>query len=112
MGLELVLVFALQLRLFNVQVNGDFLILLELHDDKGISRLALAQRRIQANDEQAVHLVRLGQDHELFDRLVLDFVVVRLSTESERGFVHVDIKTTSVSVLEKEYLTEQEFARG
>ena len=43
-----------------------------------------------------MHLVGLGEDHELLDGLVLDLVVVGLAAEAEGGLVHVDVEPTSV----------------
>jgi hypothetical protein len=43
---KLVLVLGLQLLLINVEVNSHLLVLLKLHDDEGVSCLALAEWRI------------------------------------------------------------------
>lgn len=42
-----------------------------------------------------MRLIGLGKHHKLLDGLVLDLVVVCFATKAERGFVHVDIETTS-----------------
>lgn len=96
MRFQLVLVLALKLVLVKVEVNSDFLVLLELHHNEGVSRLTLTQGRIQTHNKHVVHLVRLWKDHELLDGFVLNLVVVGFASESERGFVHVDIETTSI----------------
>jgi hypothetical protein len=96
MRFQLVLVLALKLVLVQVKVNSDFLVLLKLHDNERISRLTLTQGRVQTHDKHVVHLVRLWKYHELLDGLVLNLVVVGFASESERGFVHVDIETTSI----------------
>ena len=98
MCVQLVFVLALQLALVQVEDDSHLLVLLKLHDDEGIPGLALAQRRIQANTQHAVHVVGLGQHHELLDGVVLDLVVVGLSAESERSFVHVDVEPSSVGL--------------
>ena len=92
---ELVLVLALQLLVRDVEVQSDLLIALELHDEEGVSGLALAERRIQPNTEHKVHVVGLREDNKLFDVVVLDLVVVRLAAQAERGIVHVDVEATS-----------------
>lgn len=83
MGVELVLVLALKRGLVEVQVDCDFLIFFELHDDERISRLTLAQRRVETNTQHAVHLVRLGENHEFLDGVELDLVVVCFTAQSE-----------------------------
>lgn len=93
--LKLVLVLLLELFLVEVEVNGNLLVLLKLHDNEGVASLTLAQRWIETNDKHVVDLVGLGKHHELLDGLVLDLVVVRLSTEAERCLIHIDVKTTS-----------------
>lgn len=93
--LELVLIFALELLLVKVQIDCDLLIFLKLHHNKRVSCLTLAQRWIKTHDKHVVHLVGLRKYHKLLDGLVLNFVVVCFASKSERGFVHVDIETTS-----------------
>lgn len=78
--LQTVLVPFVYLLLGEVEINSDLLILLELHDDEGVSRLTLAKRRIQANDQKNVCLVGLGKNHELLDGIVLDLVIVGFTT--------------------------------
>lgn len=51
MRLQPVLVLAIELFLGHVEVKGNLLVALELHDDKRVPGLTLAQRRIQANTE-------------------------------------------------------------
>jgi hypothetical protein len=94
-GFQLILVLGLELLLLEVQIDGHLLVLLKLHDDKGIPRLPLTERRVQAYAEHAVYLIGLGKDHKLLDSLVLDLVVVCLAAQPERGLVHVDIKPAS-----------------
>lgn len=64
----------------HVQIYADFFINFQLHDDKRISSLTLAQRWIQAKRDECVRLVILREDEEFFDGLVLDFVVVCLAS--------------------------------
>lgn len=93
--LQLVAVLLLDLLLGEVDVESDLLVLLELHDHKGISSLALPQRRIKANAEHDMRVVGLGQHHELLDGIVLDLVVVCFSAEAKRRVVHVDVEPSS-----------------
>ena len=99
-GLQLVLVFALELLFGEIEIQRDLFVLLELHDHERISSLALAERRIQPNAEHKVGVVGLREDHKLLDSLVLDLVVVRLAPETERGVVHVDVEPASAGLLE------------
>lgn len=78
--LQTVLVALVYLLLGEVEINSDLLILLELHDDEGVSRLTLTKRRVQANDQENVCLVGLGQNHELLDGIVLNLVIVGFTT--------------------------------
>ena len=96
MGVELVLVLALECSLVEVQVDCDFFVLFELHDNERVSRLTLAQRRVETDTQHAVHLVGLRKNHEFLDGVVLDLVVVCFTAESKRCLVHVDIETASV----------------
>lgn len=98
--LESVLVPLVYLLLGEVEIDRHLLVLLELHDDKRVSCLTLAQGRVQANAKKHMGLIWLGKHHKLLDGVVLDLVVIRLTTETERRIVHVDIETTSVAVLE------------
>lgn len=98
--LKSVLVPLVYLLLGEVKINRHLLVLLELHDDERVSCLTLAQGRVQANAKKHVGLVWLGKHHKLLDGVVLDLVVVRLTTETERRIVHVDVETTSVGVSE------------
>lgn len=41
-------------------------------------------------------LIRFGQEEKLGDTSVQDFVVVRLSSETEVGKEHIDVVSTSV----------------
>lgn len=82
-GLQLVLVFAVELFFGQVEIQCDLFVLLELHDDKGVARLALSQWGIQANAEHEVEIVRLRQHHEFLDCVVLDLVVVCLAPETK-----------------------------
>jgi hypothetical protein len=81
--LQLILVLAVELLLRQVEIQSDLLVLLELHDQEGVPRLTLSERRIQPDAEHEVEVVRFGQNHELLDGLVLDLVVVRLTSEAE-----------------------------
>ena len=81
--LQLVLVVALQHLGRHVEVDGDFLLALELHDDEGVAGLALAEGRVQADGDEVVDVVRFGEEHEFFNVVVLDLVVVRLAAEPE-----------------------------
>lgn len=96
--LKSVLVPLVYLLLGEVKINRHLLVFLELHDDERVSCLTLAQGRVQANAKKHVGLVWFGKHHKLLDGVVLDLVVVRLTTETERRIVHVDIETTSVGV--------------
>lgn len=58
MRFQLVLVLALKLVLVQVEVNSDFLVLLKLHHNEGISCLTLTQGRVQTHDKHVVHLIR------------------------------------------------------
>src|ERR1700761_2691507 len=49
-------------------------------------------------------VIWLGQKHELLDVIELDLVVIRLSSESERVLVHVDIE--AATRCEMEYIQE------
>lgn len=60
MRLEFVLVFGLEELFLHVQVEIDFLVAFELHDQEGVPCLALSQRRIQSNGDECVHIVGLG----------------------------------------------------
>jgi hypothetical protein len=97
-GLQLVLVFAVQLLLRQVEIQRDLLVLLELHDDEGVAGLTLPERGIQPDTEHEVGIVGLRKDHKLLDGLVLDLVVVCFAAETERRIVHVDIEATSVKL--------------
>jgi hypothetical protein len=97
-GLQFVLVFAVQLLLRQVEIQRDLFILLELHDDEGIAGLTLPERGIQPDAEHEVGIVGLWKDHKLLDSLVLDLVVVCFAAETERRIVHVDIEATSAKL--------------
>lgn len=95
MRLQPVLVLAVELLFREVEVQGHLLVLLELHDKEGIPGLTLTERRIQADTKHEVGIVGFREDHEFLDGLVLDLVVVRLATETERSVVHIDVEPTS-----------------
>jgi hypothetical protein len=99
-GLQLVLVLAVELLFRQVEIQRDLLVLLELHDDKRIAGLTLPERRIQPDAEHEVGVVGLRENHELLDGLVLDLVVVCLAAETERRIVHVDVETASGRLLD------------
>ena len=81
----------------HIEINRNLLVLLELHDQEWISRLTLSERGIESNTDHEVQLVWLWQNHELLDVVILNLVVVRLTTKSERCLVHIDIETTSAN---------------
>jgi hypothetical protein len=93
--LQLLLVLVVQFGFVEVQVNGNLFVLLELHDDEGVSRLTLPKGRVQPETEHHVSLVGFRKHHVLLDGVVLNLVVVGLATESERSLVHIDIETAS-----------------
>jgi hypothetical protein len=62
--------------LCHVKVYANFLIVLQLHDNKWISSLTLSQRRIQPHCDKSMSFVVFGKDEEFLDGLVLDFIVV------------------------------------
>lgn len=74
--LKLVLVLVLQEVPLHVEVEVNFLIALELHHEERVTRLTLAEGRIQTDGDQGVHVVGFRQDHKLLDRIELDLVVV------------------------------------
>lgn len=78
--LKLVLILALELIFVQVQVDCHLFVLLELHYDEWVSSLTLTQRRIEANYQHVVNFIWFGQNHKLLDGIVLNLVVVRLST--------------------------------
>jgi len=43
--------------------------------------------------------IGLWKDHELLDGIILDLVVVSLSSEAERILIHVNIEASSVDKL-------------
>jgi hypothetical protein len=96
---ELAVVFFLEKLIRHVKINRDFLVLLELHDQKWISGLPLSEWWIKADTNHEMQLVRLWQNHELLDVLILNLVVVGLAAKSERALVHIDIETSSVNIL-------------
>jgi len=69
--------------LCHVHVYDDLFFALELHNEEGIAGLTLAQGWIEADGNQGMKLIGLRKQHELLDGLVLYFVIVGLSAESE-----------------------------
>ena len=61
-----------------VELDGALLVAGELHEDVRVVRLALADGRVQADDDERVRRVALGQHEEAHDAVVLDAVVLRL----------------------------------
>lgn len=83
MGLQPVLVLSVQFFLRDVEIQRHLIIALELHNDERVSGLTLAQRGVEANAQQEMHLIWLGKYHKLLDGIVLDLVIVSLTTKSE-----------------------------
>ena len=81
--------------LSHVQLDDHLLFTLELHHQERIPSLALTKGRIKPDDDEGVQVVRLWEQHELFDVVVLDLVVVGFAAETEGVFVHVDVKASS-----------------
>jgi hypothetical protein len=96
MRVQLILVLALELVFIKVQINRHLLVLLKLHHNEGVTCLSLTQRRVETHDKHVVYFIRLGKYHKLLDSLILNLVIVSFASESEGGFVHVDVETTSV----------------
>ena len=82
-GLQLVLVFAVELLVRQIEIERNLLVLLELHDQEWISGLTLTEGGVKSDNQEAVQVVGFGEHHEFFDGFVLDFVIVCFAAESE-----------------------------
>lgn len=83
----------------HVEVDSDFFLTLELHDKERVLGLPLTYRRIDPDSDDVVDVIRLRKQEELLDMLVRNLVVVCLSAKTEGSFVHVQIETTTGSML-------------
>ena len=68
----------IELLLFNLEADGRLLLGGQLHQDVGIECLALADGRVQGNDDEGVRRVRLWQQEDADYGVILHPVVLRL----------------------------------
>lgn len=69
--------------LVDVEVEFHLLVLDELHDEVGVSRLSLSNRRIDVDDELTVNVVGFGEEVKFLNLAECDSVVVRLASQAQ-----------------------------